>query len=362
MAELDSINQIVQQATKRIGDDVGALIGDELICNVSEGVVVPAAGLAQKLSGKLVLSRLAVSGDRSGEAYLVTPVRTAIAMGGRLIMLPTEELASRVESNNFDGELADAFEEIANIVTGSLNTIFEANPGRKLHFKKLEVKLEKVPDGPAQILPVFGDSHYYLVSGSNMAGGQDLGPFWLVFPPALFDLPIPAAVGSAAEEADASPAKSSAPGAKTTAPAPGTTAGPATGAGGPPPSSEGKSLCVLIVAEEADEGAHIAACLNRNNFQPQQVEIQGDHRKALLEKDFGGVLLVMREVGELGFATVIKLRSAMKPAIPLIVAGPEWTRKSVLQALKYGASDILVSPVADDELLAKLREYLGTPP
>jgi hypothetical protein len=331
MADLDSTNLVIQQAAERIGSDVGALVGEHLDCKIVQGLVLPSADLAKQCRGKLVLARMTVSGDRSGEAFLLAGAKTAIAMGGRLIMLPAEELANRVNSQNFDGELADAFEEIANIVTGSLNTVFQEESPIKLHFKKVDVQLTTA----TEMQPALGESHYYLASGSSGAGGQDLGPIWLLFPPALLDLPIPEANSEAAK---AAPGAAAEPGASPTG---------------------GKPLPVLIVAEVQDEGAKAVACLSQNNIPAQQLEIQADHRKALGEKEFGGVLLMTREVGELGFATTIKLRSAMKPATPLIIAGPEWTRKSVLQAIKYGASDILISPVSDQELLDKLREHLG---
>jgi len=322
-----------------MGSDVGSLIGEHLECNVTAGSIALTADLGKQLRGKLVLARMAVSGDRSGEAFLVTGVKTAIALGGRLIMLPTEELAVRVNNQNFDGELADAFEEITNIVTGSLNALFQEAATLKLHYKKLEVKQAAFPPGPATVLPDFSESCYYLASVATRSGGQDLGPFWLIFPPTILDLPLPEAATAATTATGKGPDNPTA-GAETS------------------PSGGGKPPLVLIVAEEVADGARIADCLKRNNIQAMEVEIQGDHRKALADREFGGVLLLMREVGELGFATTIKLRSAMKPATPLIIAGPEWTRKAVLQAIKYGVSDILISPVSDQDLLDKLRKHL----
>jgi len=75
-------------------------------------------------------------------------------------------------------------------------------------------------------------------------------------------------------------------------------------------------------------------------------------------KNLKGVVLVMREVGERGLASLIKIRSAIEPQTPLVVAGPQWTRRTVLQAVKYGAQDILVLPAEAEEVFAKVRAQL----
>ena len=66
----------------------------------------------------------------------------------------------------------------------------------------------------------------------------------------------------------------------------------------------------------------------------------------------------MREVGERGLASIIKIQSAVGEKTPLIAAGPEWTRKTVLQAIKYGARDILVTPASTGEILGKVRQHM----
>ena len=68
----------------------------------------------------------------------------------------------------------------------------------------------------------------------------------------------------------------------------------------------------------------------------------------------------MREVGERGLASIIKIQSAVGEKTPLIAAGPEWTRKTVLQAIKYGARDILVTPASKGEILGKIRRHMQT--
>lgn len=42
--------------------------------------------------------------------------------------------------------------------------------------------------------------------------------------------------------------------------------------------------------------------------------------------------------------------------MPLIVAASQWTQSEVLKAVRYGVSDILMTPVLRGEILQKIRD------
>jgi DNA-binding NtrC family response regulator len=69
------------------------------------------------------------------------------------------------------------------------------------------------------------------------------------------------------------------------------------------------------------------------------------------------VFLVMREVSEQGFGVAIKISSSGF-SVPLVAAGPAWTRTMVLKAVKYGACDILVTPSTVEDVREKLATNL----
>ena len=66
----------------------------------------------------------------------------------------------------------------------------------------------------------------------------------------------------------------------------------------------------------------------------------------------------MEEVSEQGFATAIKLGSSGL-SVPLVMAGPAWTRTTVLKAVKYGATDILLTPATATDVQEKLDANLS---
>ena len=69
------------------------------------------------------------------------------------------------------------------------------------------------------------------------------------------------------------------------------------------------------------------------------------------------IFLVMQEVSEQGFGMAIKISSAGLP-VPLVAAGPAWTRTLVLKAVKYGACDILITPSSPGDIREKIENNL----
>jgi len=334
--DLEIANQILQKAITKMTDDLSKLIGEEITCTVGEGGTVSPEEFSAQFKGKLVRCNFETGGDYVGESFLVAEAKAAILLGGKLIMLPASELETRVKADNFDGELADAFEEISNIITGALNSEFFPGVPKKLHFKKTSIEVENAPFIPTGIIPGLGDTPYHLYSTAIAAGGENLGTFCFLFPLSALNL-----------DKEAEP-ETPAPGQPAAAQATIIPAGP---------GIEPSNPLLLVVADEPAERAKIAALLADKNLLVLQAGAQEDLRNILGGREAAGAILVMREVNELGFATAIKLQSVLKPATPLIAAGPTWTKKSVLQAIKYGACDILITPVSAEDLLEKLRIY-----
>ena len=339
MQDIESANQILQMAIERLAKDVGDLIGEELTCEPGEGKIITSQEFCRQLRGKMVISQFEIIGAYAGISYLVTGVKTAISLGGRLIMLPAHEIKGRMSAENVDGELADAFNEVSNIVTGAFNSTFTNLASGSLHFKKNYVNLETVPIGTGAVLPDFGDVSYFCVSSSTAVAGENIGPFWILLPPP--------ALGLVTETPDnaTSPSRESTQTTSTDNEAP------------------TQQQLVLVVTEDLQEGNNITALLDKKNFQVLQVTVNQDIKTTLREKgDVSCVFLVLKQVTDMGFAATIKFRAAIKPHTPLIVAGPAWTKKSVLQAIKYGACDILITPIVESDLFDKLKTHLATNP
>jgi hypothetical protein len=68
------------------------------------------------------------------------------------------------------------------------------------------------------------------------------------------------------------------------------------------------------------------------------------------------IYLVMRDVNEQAFGMAIKVSAAA--SLPLIAAGPGWTRTKVIKAVKYGVRDILLTPASKEDIEENITNNL----
>jgi PleD family two-component response regulator len=177
----------------------------------------------------------------------------------------------------------------------------------------------------------------------------------LLFPAELFELDkIPSAAAEqfspAAESVSAAATEATPPAAPAAAeslqePTAATAAAPT----GPP--------LVLVISDESGAAQNVAEILSSANYECKVMNFQEDLKPLLSQNQVLGAFLIMSQVNEKGFATAIKLQSGDQPLPPVIFAGPEWTRSTVLRAIKYGAHDILVMPASGEEIQEKISQH-----
>ncbi len=129
-----------------------------------------------------------VTGDKEGLGFMLVQVPDAVVMGGTLIMLPEDQIEELKNSGSYEGEVADAFGEIANILAGSLTQVFLDRYPKQLRFIKTDIetvvptKIDPTSDEP------FAEGSYYLVSFAIQMEGYELNRIQLIFPAEIFDL------------------------------------------------------------------------------------------------------------------------------------------------------------------------------
>ncbi|MBD1401582.1 hypothetical protein [Pelovirga terrestris] len=346
----------------QIGEEIGALLGQTLKCSDTQLVMTTKEDFfATQCQEKSILTQLKVSGDKKGVGYLITQVPDAIAMGGTLIMLPDDQIAEQMGKGEFDGEVSDAYGEIANILAGSLTQVFLDRFPKQLRFVRTEsqavvpTKIDPSSDQP------FAEDTYYLASFAIAMDGYELHRLYLIFPADLFDLDAPAATIAEVQAAAAEPVQP-------TAVQPGVQPPAAGEWGGPPPETPVGSAAVaatdaacvdgppivLILSDQPTTAQPFVDILTGAAYDCRLLSFQDDIKGLLQQHQVLGIFLVMAQVGEKGFAAAIKLQSAGRTLPPLIFAGEEWTRSAVLRAVKYGARDILVIPASTDEIQDKV--------
>jgi len=111
---------------------------------------------------------------------------------------------------------------------------------------------------------------------------------------------------------------------------------------------------MLIVTDDERESERLVQVLESEGYGCRVLNFK-DPVNAVLSTRTQMVFLVMQEVSEQGFGVAIKISSSGY-AVPLVAAGPAWTRTMVLKAVKYGACDILITPAS----MGDVREKLAT--
>jgi len=340
------IDDLLNDGTVKVCEEVSALLGGTLKVMPIENMALTKEGFLGQAGGKQIMTRMDIRGDQQGEAYLFVDVRTAVYLGGVLIMLPEGELEETVRNEEFGDDARDAYGEVTNIIAGVYNSIFEEGYHSKLGL----VKTSMEPVTPVKIDPdsddVFVNQPYYLSLGQIQYNGRDLGRLQLVIPARVLELEElllvsdePEAASEAKEQAQAL----ARPGKPNAAPV----------EAGRIREKQAESADILLFTDDDGEAGRIADVLQKMGYGCRILHFK-DPVNSVLTPRIQMVFLVMRETSEQGFGVAIKISSAGLP-IPLVAAGPAWTRTLVLKAVKYGACDILITPSSTDDIREKIE-------
>ena len=363
--EAKKIIDVVFKATiGQIGEEIGALLGQSLKCDDVQLVMTSKADFfSQHCLEKSVLTHLKVTGDKEGLGFMLTQIPDAIIMGGTLIMLPEDQIEEQQQAGQFDGEVADAYGEIANILSGSLTqTFLDRYPGQ-IRFIKTDSEVVVPTKVDIASAAPFPEGDYYLASFAIHMEDYELQRMLLIFPAEVFQLDgtteVPATGQPAAAAAPAPgewggpPATPATPDRQQQPPAASQPAAPAVTASAPTATP-----IVMIVSDQQNATAPFVDILSTAGYECRVLSFQDEVKELFQQHNILGIFLVMAQVGEKGFAAAIKLQSAGRTLPPIIFAGPEWTRSAVLRAVKYGAKDILMTPASHDEIREKVDRYL----
>lgn len=356
-SDAKKIADVVLKATiQQVSEEVGALLGQTFVCSdLNLEMVTKSDFFSSHCIEKSILTHLDVTGSTSGKIYLLNQLKDAILMGGTLIMLPEEEIESSMGKGVFDGEVSDAYGEVANILSGGLTQTFMDRFPQQLRFVKttsepiVPTKLTLTDDTP------FPEGLYYLASSSISLQGKPLSKMHLLFPAEILGLDAQTSETmqtetqvNASQRSDDSTAPSQAPPTTSVRPAPQL-----------PPADA--TPIILVITDAPDTAESISLNLKNDNCDVKVIGYKDDVRTVFSAHPVLGIFLLMSEVGEKGFSVAIKLQSSGYTLPPVIAGGPEWTRSSVLQAVKYGARDILITPASDDEIRSKATQHISIP-
>lgn len=342
------VDGLLETCREKIGEEVGALLGcDVKLSNLENSVISKEDLFYEELRGKQIMADLEVVGDKEGKASLFVDLRDAIRIGGTLIMLPNSELETAISEEEFGEDTKDAYGEIANIIAGVYTAIFEEQYTKQIRFIRRELELIKPMKVDIESDIPFEDGEYYLSRMDLVLGESSYGKVRFLVPLELMELGgLGATAAPVVEEpvvapGQATPAQSAEPVAE-------------------PPDVQAvrgtvSGLDVLLIGDDLTEAQKIAEILTNSGYVVKTLTFKDDLH-AFIPGELKAVYIVMKQVNEQAFGAAIKVSAVC--SVPIIAAGPEWTRTKVIKAWKYGVRDILLTPSTESDIQETVNNNL----
>ena len=364
--ETSVVDRVLKASIYQCAEEIGAMLGVEIELSSLNTGYISKEEYFSKPGPKATSTQMLVSGEASGTSYFIVELKDAIYFGGTLVMLPEDELSNRMSSGELDGEIEDAFGEVANIISGGIVQNFEEMFPRKFHVKKGDVAAftptKVIPESPAP----FPNGEYYNINASMECETQDLGRLSYLIPVELLNIPprpTETGWGSASSEktAEEIPKKQ-----VTEEPQEDRhtqtvhhqkTEQEQTAEEQVQEETAKKDAVIALICQNISLSEPYSNILNEYGHTPISLAAN-DSLTPLRQNKVCGSILVIDKVDDDAFALIIKIRSETPSDQPLIVAGPDWTRSAVLKAVKYGVDDIILTPTTEEEIREKVEQNL----
>ncbi|NTV49016.1 MAG: response regulator [Geobacteraceae bacterium] len=345
---------MLEAALKQAGEESGMLLGQELSIALLDSLSTSKSSYFGGLDdGCFVL------GVDSGEAYvgqfyLVFSLRDAIVMSSILLGIPPARIQEKKRLSIIESDDIDAFSEIANMINGALNTVFQGALPNKVRLKLLPPK-KYIPDidqlTSDEPLP---DGDFLMFRSRLEMPGQEMNHLDVLIPVALGDLYDPQPVADAID--DGGIQESEGDGGKEAK---------AAGEEGAEISQEdGVGVDSIVVLEDDEEQRRqLIEMVLFTGFQIAEGTLNADIKELFAGRNVKMVLIGSQDANDRELAVCIKVNAIRQDSPPPIIMSAEyWTRTAVLKALKYGARDIIIKPFTSDDVTSKVSRYCKIAP
>ena len=347
------LDQLLESCKNTIGEEVGALLGVSVKLGENDNKLVTKEDFFQEeISGKHVLADMDVVGELDGKSFLFVSLRDAIRIGSTLIMLPPSELETAVNEEEFTEDAKDAYSEIANIISGAYTTIFQDQYTQSIRFIKKDIETVaplKVDCDSDDLIP---DQVYYLSSSSIEINGKEYGALSLLLPAQMMGLQH---LGVDTTNAGLEEVQEGNGGIGQTPSAAKSSQNIDAVNSDSSSTQVDETAEVLIIENNSVEAEKIRAEIENINISSQKISFN-DTLNPHLTNNIKLAIIVMDDVDEQAYGIAIKLR-AMR-TIPIVAAGSGWTRSKVIKAVKYGVTDILLTPSSAEDIREKVNDNM----
>ena len=350
--------EMLEAALKQAGEESGMLLGQELSIALSDSLATSKTSYFGDLDDGVFVLGVDSGEAYTGQLYLVFSLRDAIVMSSILLGIPPARIQEKKRLSIIESDDIDAFSEIANMVNGALNAVFQGTLPNKVRLKLLPPK-KYVPEidtlDEEDPLP---DGDYLMFRSKLEMPGQEMNYLDVLIPVLLGNLFDPPEVSKEVAEASDEEAD--------TETAPPESAAVAGSEEKPVESPVGAIVGVdsIVVLEDNEiERQHLVELIAFTEFKVVEGSLDADIKELFSGRNVRLVLIGSQDADDRELAVCIKVNAIRQDSPPPIIMSAEcWTRTAVLKALKYGARDIIIKPFSSDDVVTKVRRYCKLPP
>jgi len=355
-----TLHEILASALKQAGEESGMLLGQELAITLSDSLTTSKTSFFGGLDDSCFVIGVESREAYTGLFYLLFSLRDAIVMSSILLGIPPARIQEKKRLCIIENDDIDAFAEIANMINGAFNTVFQGSLPNKVHLKMLSPK-KFIPDvdelSETEPLP---EGEYLMFRSKLEMPDQELNYLDVLIPVELgnqFDPPSEEPPAPSAEEEGAGPATGEEALAE-----PQTKEGVAAAASLEAGSAEDGVDSVVVLEDDHDERSQMVAAAGSSGYQVVEGTLNADIKDLFAGRNVRLVLIGSHDANDHELAVCIKVNAIRQDSPPpIIMSAQRWTRTAVLKALKYGAREIIIKPCSQEELIAKVRRFCKPP-
>jgi CheY-like chemotaxis protein len=355
-----TLHEMLASALKQAGEESGMLLGQELAITLSDSLTTSKTSFFGGLDDSCFVIGVDSREAYSGQFYLLFSLRDAIVMSSILLGIPPARIQEKRRLCIIENDDIDAFAEIANMINGAFNTVFQGSLPNKVHLKMLSPK-KFIPDvdklSETEPLP---EGDYLMFRSKLEMPDQELNYLDVLIPVELgnqFDPPSEETPAPSAEEEGAVTGEEALAEPQTKV-----TEGVAAAATLEAGSAEDGVDSVVVLEDDHEERSQMVAAAGSSGYQVVEGTLNADIKDLFAGRNVRLVLIGSHDANDHELAVCIKVNAIRQDSPPpIIMSAQRWTRTAVLKALKYGAREIIIKPCSQEELIAKVRRFCKPP-
>ena len=268
-----------------------------------------------------------------GRFYLLFALSDAIVMSSILLGIPGPRIQEKRRLSIQEPDDIDAFGEIANQIIGSFNSVFQPKLPEKVHLKLLSpVKYIPEVDPLTEELPL-PEGDYLMYRAPLEIAGQEMNRLDILIPHQLANLFDPQPEQTVAELAAAPQAEEV--------------------------REDSEPLQSILVLGDDRERLELVEGLAASGLRLIDAPLGADLPGLFSQGDVRIAFISLKHTTDRDLAICKRVvPMADKSGGAVVLSAPEWTRSSVLKALKAGAKGVVMPPFDPQELNSKVGKIL----